>query len=398
MSKRALIAGTIAATLTVTGLTFTGGSSAGAATLPNSQAVGRFLDGAVGSSPIQQIADVADARSTNPGDTTDQNPLHAKVLNALDLPLTGALQFQQLLGIHLGAVNQVAVAKSDGFSYGASGAVNNSGGVSIGGDNNAFPANATVDLDGSTLGSGAVDALGQVHLSIGAVAALAQTPAGAGKPGSTSYGIGQIELQAVSPLIAQLLSGVTTVLKNLLTTLSNGAAGLGLPIPATCPIATGQLPTLNILGSTVTLDPNTGGLTISLNSLLQTLGLDLNNLPPNSDLIDLLLTYLTGPDGLAKALGTAVSGLRTLLQTTVGACAPSGLATLLSTTFAGLNNLISGPLTNLLTSLNGAVNPLSPIGTVLKQLVDIGVNVQPNGPAGTFTSKLAATPADDKPE
>jgi hypothetical protein len=397
MSKRALIAGTIAATLTVTGLTLTGGSSAGAANLPNSQSVGRFLDGAVGNSPIQQIADIQDARAVNPGDTSDQNPLHVKALNAIDLPLTGSLQFQQLLGIRLGAVNQVAVAKSDGFSYGASGAVNNSGGVSIGGDNNAFPANATIDLDGANLGSGAVDALGQVHLSIGAVAALAQTPAGVGKPGTTSYGIGAIELQAESPLVAQLLSGVTTVLKNLLTTLKNGASGLGLPIPATCPILTGELPTLDVLGSTITLDPNTGGLTISLNALLQTLGLDLNNLPPNSDLIDLLLTYLTSPDGLAKALGTAVGSLGSLLQTTVGACAPAGLANLLATTFAGLNNLISGPLTNLLSSLNGAVSPLAPIGTVLKQLVDIGVNVQPNGPAGTFTSALAATPAQGTP-
>src|SRR4051794_11201773 len=101
MSKRALIAGTIAATLTLTGLTFTGGTGAAAADLPFSQSVGRFLDGAVGNSPIQQIADVQDARAVNPGDTSDQNPLHVKALNAIDLPLTGSLQFQQLLGVGL---------------------------------------------------------------------------------------------------------------------------------------------------------------------------------------------------------------------------------------------------------------------------------------------------------
>src|SRR5579859_4077664 len=112
MSKRALIAGTIATTLAVTGLTFTGGATAGAATLPNAQSVGRFVDGAVGTTPIQQIADLQDARAVNPGSVSDQNPLNVKVLNAINLPLTGSLQFQELAGIRLGAVNQVAVAKS----------------------------------------------------------------------------------------------------------------------------------------------------------------------------------------------------------------------------------------------------------------------------------------------
>jgi hypothetical protein len=398
MSRRALIAGTIAATLTVTGLTFAGGGSAGAATLPNSQSVGRFLDGAVGGHPIQQIADIMDARAVNPGTATDQNPLHVKALQAIDLPLTGALQFPELLGVHLGAVNQVAVAKSDGFSYGASGAVNNSGGVSIGGNNNAFPANATIDLDGSSLGAGSgANAIGQAHLNIGAVAALAQTPAGIGQAGTTSYGIGSVDLQAQSPLVAQLLAPVANVLKGVLTTLATGAAALNAPIPPTCPIATGQLPTLNVLGSTITLDPNNGGLTISLDGLLDTLGLNINQLPPNSDLIDLVLNYLTSPNGLAKALATAVGSIGTVLQTAVGACAPAQLSTLLTTTFAGLNQLLSGPLTQLLSSLNGTTSPLAPLGTGLKQLVDIGINVQPNGPAGPFHTALAATPAQGTP-
>jgi hypothetical protein len=33
----------------------------------------------------------------------------------------------------------------------------------------------------------------------------------------------------------------------------------------------------------------------------------------------------------------------------------------------------------------------------LKKLVDIGINVQPNGPAGTFTSQLKATPSQTTP-
>jgi len=402
MSKRALIAGTIATALAVTGLSFTGGPGAAAASLPNSQSVGRFVDGAVGTTPIQQIADVQDARAKNPGSVSDQNPLDVKVLNAINLPLTGSLQFQELAGIRLGAVNQVAVAKSDGFSYGASGAVANSGGVSIGGNNNAFPANATINLSAASLagnspipvpGGGSAAALGSVDVSIGAVAALAQTPAGAGKPGSASYGIAGLNLQAASPLLAQLVGNVGNLVGGLLT-----AANAILNLATNCPLIKGTIPDLPIDNGAIVLSGSTGGLTINLQTLLNQLGLDLNHLAPNTDVIDLLLNYISDPKGLATGLENVLNGLFTGLKAQFDACATGAAKTAIDALFnagqsleTGLNSLLGG------LKLPGGGSALAPLGTLLKKLVDIGINVQPNGPGGTFTSALKATPNQATP-
>src|SRR4051794_6812164 len=143
-----------AAALPFAAIATAGGGTAGAATAPNAQSAGNFLDATIGGNPIDSIAKLAFARAQNPGSVTDQNPLDVTVLNAINLPLTGALQLPKLAGINLGAVNQVALAKSDGESYGAAGAVLNSGGVSVGGDNNPPPAGASIDLCASALNGG----------------------------------------------------------------------------------------------------------------------------------------------------------------------------------------------------------------------------------------------------
>ncbi|MEP7178150.1 MAG: choice-of-anchor G family protein, partial [Pseudonocardiales bacterium] len=114
------IAGTLVAGITVTGLALSGAQSADATVPLNAQSVGRFLDGAAGGSPIQNLVDLADARATSPGTQSAQNPLDATVLDALHVPLTGALQLPGGGVFQLGAANQVAVAHPDGFSYGAS--------------------------------------------------------------------------------------------------------------------------------------------------------------------------------------------------------------------------------------------------------------------------------------
>ncbi|HEX3336034.1 MAG TPA: choice-of-anchor G family protein, partial [Jatrophihabitans sp.] len=168
----------------MTAVASSGGGAAGAATLPQAQSVGNFLDATLGGNTLDQVAALEYATAKSPGTQSVQNPLNATVLNAVTLPLTGTLQLPELLGINLGAVNQVAVAEASGHSYGASGAVNNSGGVSVGGNNAAFPADATIDLTANGIagnspipipgGTGSADALGGVQAKIGAVHALAQ--------------------------------------------------------------------------------------------------------------------------------------------------------------------------------------------------------------------------------
>src|SRR5437588_6622003 len=88
---------TTAAALLVAAIATTAGGAAGAATPPNAQSAGNFLDATIGGTPIDQIAKLQFARAQNPGSVSDQNPLNVTVLNSINLPLTGALQFPELL-------------------------------------------------------------------------------------------------------------------------------------------------------------------------------------------------------------------------------------------------------------------------------------------------------------
>ena len=400
-----VVAGTVATALAVASFAFTG-TSAGASSLPNAQSVGRFLDGSIGTTTVESIANVQDARAVNPGTTSVQNPLTATVLNQIKVPLNGALQLGPLLGIqNFGAANQVAVAKSDGYSYGASGAVDNSGGVSVGGNNAAYPANATLDLTGAGItGNSAGAILGGVTTSIGAVSALASTPAGAGKPGSTSYQIASLNLQLGSPLLKQLLGPVLTNVGSLLNKLSTSASLPGLP--TSCILSsTTTVTSLSIDGGAVVIDlsgSTSALLTVDLSKVLQQLGLNLNALPANTDLVADLLKYLTSPTGLAAGLTTTINDLvnplKTSLQPCLTALGPLGglLATLLNS-LSGLQttleNTVSGVLGQLASALPTA--PLQQLSGILGKVLDIGINVQPNGPSGTYTDALKATPAQD---
>lgn len=379
-----------------------GGGSAGAASAPQAQSVGNFLDAAVGGDPIDRLAKLEYARATSPGTQSTQNPLHATVLNALELPLTGALQLPNLAGITLGAVNQVAVARPNGSSYGGSGAVANSGGVSVGGNNGAFPAGASIDLCSSALtggkcGSKPADALGALKLNVGAVSGLAQTPKGYGKAGSTKYRIAGLDLQLGSPQLGALLGNLTNQLNTLLAPVT-GALGpistqLGNLFPKGCSLVPGSLdPTLELAGGAVQLNVSQATITVDVQALLEAAHLDLNDLPANTDLVKWLVDHLS--DILTDGIGGIVNGLLGTLKTTVDTCLTAlgpladGLGQLL-TTLQGAVTTLTGNLADVLTPITDAIAPLL---DALSGLVDIGVNVQPNGPAGTFTTGLDATP------
>lgn len=380
-----------------------------AVSAPSAQSVGRFVDGALGTTPLQQVVDLKDARAMVPGNVSAQNPLEVSAAGAVNVPLTGALQLPQLLGINLGAANQVAVAKADGYSYGASGAVSNAGGASIAGNSAAYPADGTINLSAAAVpnnglpGFGGLNALGSVQASIGAVQALAQTPAGFGQPGTTSYGIAGFDLVLSSPALASVLTPVFTALGGLAAA-GGGATG--------CPMTTG-IPDLTMLGGgliisgsahTVTLADGKsvalqpGDVVIDFGAMLKQLGLDLNTLPANTDLMALLANYLSGSAGLATALPAAVNSVISPLQQQFVACAPAalqpavqlltGAGTALNTAVAGLANGLAGA---------GGGNPLAPLTAGLAQVLDVGVNVQPNGAKGTFTSSLRATPDQATP-
>lgn len=422
-----LAAAATAAALMAGAIASAGGGTAGAASAPHAQSAGNFLDATLGGKPIDQIAKLAFARAQNPGSVTDQNPLDVTALNSINLPLTGALQLPELLGIKLGAVNQVALAKSTGRAYGAAGAVLNSGGVSVGGNNSAPPANATIDLTASGIagnspvpvpGGGTADALGGVTASIGAVSSIARTPAygpaldaswpsACTQASSTCYQIASLDLKLGSPLLGQLLSGllksISSTLASLTTSLTGAVNGV-VPLPANCKLVSPTAITqpISLDNGAVVLDPTDGSLTIDLEALLKTLGLDLNALPANTDLVSYLLNYLTSPTGLAKGLEGVINGLTKPLTDQYAACKTAlnaipllgpiltGLLDTLTSSQTTLENTINGLVSSL--SAAGGTNPLAPIGDVLKKLLDIGVNVQPQVSSGNFTTQLDKLP------
>ena len=414
-TRRRLAAGLLVSSVAVGGLVIAGGSPASAATAPLAQSAGRFLDGSLGGNPVQQLADLTDARAKSPGTQTTQDPLNATVAGALNVPLTGALQLPTLAGIKLGAANQVAVAHADGYSYGASGAVANSGGVSVGGNNNAYPAGAEIDLDASALGAlptipvpgaSAAGALGAVKVKIGAVSSLAQTKSGgAAVPlGTNHYGIASLSLSLGSPALAGLLGQVTSQASALNALLGPIQTQLGNLFPAGCNLTPGTLPSsISLDSGAIVIDASTGTISLDVAKLLQVLGLNINSLPANTDLLSYVLTQL--PTILAAGLPAVVNGIITPLEAAFGTCVTdlgggalgvalgSALGTLTSaqsTIETTLNQIAAG-------LANAAPGGLGALSTALGQLLSVGVNVQHGPGAGTtnpshpFTSKLKAT-------
>jgi hypothetical protein len=430
-----LVSAGVAAVLVTAGLVGVTEQSAGAATKPLSQSVGRFLDGAVGNNPIQQLADVKDARAVNPGTTSAQNPLDATLLGQLELPLSGALQLPGGGVFKLGAANQVAVAKSDGYAYGASGAVSNSGGVSLGGNNKDFPAGATIELSDASLGSlkipglpslptnavpnnaplsVAPDAsqpvLGGISATIGAVSALAQTKSG-GDPVTPTYQIAGLNLSLKSPalsaLLQQLLAG-GQALQALIAPVVNALQGLQIVVPPACTKAlTGQsLPdSLSLDHGAVVLDIKNAGIEIDLDKLLQTLHADLNHLPANTDLLAYVLNNLG--DILSTGLESVINGIVDPIKALGTDCLAGlngipGIGNLIKQLFKALTSgqkKVEGAINAIAKELaSGGAPGLKTLTDQLANVVSIGVNVE-SGPGKAadnakypYASDLQATP------
>ncbi|HZC70219.1 MAG TPA: choice-of-anchor G family protein [Jatrophihabitans sp.] len=409
-------AGITAAALTAAAIATAGGGSAGAAAAPNAQSAGNFLDATIAGKPIDGLAKLAFARAQNPGSVTDQNPLDVTLLNTVNLPLTGALQLPKLLGIDLGAANQTALAKSDGRARGSAGAVLNSGGVSVGGDHGASPANASIDLCGSAISGGRcgtdpADALGELKLSVGAVASVARTPqfgpalaggwpAACAQSKPTCYEIAALNLQLGSPALGDLLGSVNSTVSGVLGQLGTALAPVlnalnnsNLDLPGSCVLSpTAVKKTLHLDGGAVTIDIAKAQLGVDVAKLLARAGLDLNNLPPNTDLIAWLLKHLG--DVLTSTLSSLIDGIVNPLVNTLDKCVPALNA--LTNTVSNLLAALRSNINDLQDTLNGILDPilkaLGDLTDAITGLVDVGVNVQPQVKTGAFHTSLDTNP------
>lgn len=397
-----------------------GGGPAGAAAQPEAQSVGRFLDGSVGGNPLQRIADLKDARAQSPGVLSAQNPLDAKLLGALDAPLGNALKLPGGGVFHFGAVNQLAVAKPSGYSYGASGAVSNSGGISLGGNDGAYPADATIDLSSAALGSvpvpglpGGTDstaaALGGVQAQIGAVSALAKTESG-GRFTTPRYKIAGLTLRIGSPALGALLQQLAAGSKTLSGLLGQLASAAGSQLPNDCALTSGTVPgTIRLDGGAVVVEPANATITVDLEKLLAQLGANLNALPPNTDLLGYLLNNLGTI--LSRGLEHVINGVTGPLEQLGNKCLPAlgPLAGPLGSLLAQLQSqqpLLESAINRIADELANAGAPgLAALTDGLGRVLSIGVNVQQGAfPLGSepspkyrFTSRLAATPDQATP-
>ncbi len=398
-----MLAGAVALSVGV-GATLLSTAAPAAAAAPRAQAVGRFLDGAAGGQPIQSVVDLKDARATNPGTVSDQNPFDVVVGGQGDVPLSHKLQLPgNGNSFHVGAANQVAAARSNGYSLGASGAVGNQGGISAGG-HGSTPADATLDLSGASFptslplpGSGGAASLGGITATIGAVSARAHTPPGVGVPGDTRYNIGSLTLTLSSPALGN-------VLEQLGSKLAPPTPPSGVPtLPKACSFKSQALTTVTLAGGAVTIEPLHGSITVDLAALLRTLGANLNALPANTDLLAYLLNYLGSANGLSAGLQDALTQTFAAQKQNFIACGTAItnkfpvigplLQTLLNSLTAGQNQL-QGAINGVIAQIGsaGGKHPFAPLVNGLKQALQIGVNVQPNGPRGSYRSPLQATP------
>ena len=140
--------------------------------------------------------------------------------------------------------------------------------------------------------------------------------------GTNHYGIASLSLILGSPALAGLLGQVTSQSGTLTGLLAPVITALGLAsqtVPGSCAITAGTLPSsISLDSGAIVIDASTGTITVDVAKLLQVLGLNINSLPANTDLLSYVLTNL--PTILAAGLPAVVNGIITPLETAFAAC------------------------------------------------------------------------------
>lgn len=385
----------VAAAVVVTSMLLLNDDSAKAATTPASQATGRFLIGTIGGTDLATLAAIQGEAAQSFGTKVLRyNSLDASALNgAVQLPLTNVLQLPGGGVISLGAVGQYAEANPDGSALGASGAVGNSGGIGIGGQNGTPPSNATLNLAGLG-GSSVASTLGNLQLSIGALAARAQQAAGLPGTQHGSYQIASLTLDLTAPQLGALINQTVTQASTTLAGLATAFNGLGLPITVTgisnLPVLVDELGSVSADGGALTANLRTGSIHLDLAGLLAANGLNLNGLPPNTHLLPYLTQALATalPRAIDSLLDTVIGKLTTgfgqLGFTIAGVPLNASQLALVTPILAGLRTSVTNQLVDAGNQLVGTV--FTPLTGQLSRLLDPVVNVQ-SAAAGTFTER-----------
>lgn len=270
----------------------------------SSYASGQFLSGTLLSGDLAGLVALAKAEARNDGTQdkqTSKDPLHATVLQAVDVDVPGGVQLNAGPGVDAGVLNQYAEAERDGVSFGSSGAIGSDGAIGVGAVGAGGAGDLTIDLR-ALLGAEFAETITDLKLQLVAVAASAS---GTKDTAIGDYTLDGAVLSFSSPAIAKLtekvdaaLAGVDKALIDLES--SNGLLGLAL-LEALDPV-------LSLIGSSasisidieadvraalaellrgaygdsgVSFDLQTGQVHLDLAALHG----DLNNLPVNTELL-----------------------------------------------------------------------------------------------------------------
>lgn len=214
------------------------------------------------------------------------NPLDVSALTAINLALTGLLQFP--LNQDLGALNQYGQALNSGVQAGAAGLVNNSGAIATTTEPPPaeLPTSAEFDLGElfTDLGLPGLTNITDMGLRLGAVASSATLNACEADWDDAIYAnlvraylIADLELDIDSPLVAGLVSAVNATTATIDTSLDTlaGSAGLlnaltGLVTDELGPVLTAL--TLGTPTATVTLDADFSAVTNLLDDTISDAG------------------------------------------------------------------------------------------------------------------------------
>jgi hypothetical protein len=359
---------------------------------PVSQSQGTFLDGSVLGSSLSNLASVLPASATNSGGAQDidRHPLDVTALNAVNIPLGNGLNLLGNNGIlQLGAVNQYAEANPDGSSRAASGAVNDTGGVEVGGTA-AFPSDAKVSLKG-LIGPGLASSLADLNVTTGALSATAtQTAAGVQTGG---YQIAGLTVDLTSPLVAGITGDLSGAVAGLQTTV-NGLTAAIEAIPGVSALVQVTLPdlsavlndidTVSTADGSITANLQTGAVSIDLAKVLASTGLDLNNLDPDTNLLPYITDALTNdllPAIAADITGALSDAINATSVTVLGIpLVLPGITTLLQ----GVVDQVSAPISTAVANLGDTV--VTPLATALGSVLSLTANVQETA-GGMFTER-----------
>lgn len=352
-----------------------------AATGASSHALGQFLSGTLLGGNLNTVAGIEGASASyidgvTPGvSSMIPSSLDITALNNLatiDIPAISLLPFNQL--IQLGLANQFAESMSGGVSRAASGAVDNTGAI----DTTAaqsFTSDATITLD--TLLphiSGLNGVISNSDITLGAITGVAALDAAKSTALAASctnnsdpnqcrgYNLASATVNLTSPLVG----GLTTHIGEIVGTLNEDLNGLISVLTASITrVVDSHLvdnPILTVLGA-VDLDPivvqlhanlsdalapileqtiSVNGVSISLSSGQVSVDLarllDLNSLPPNSNLLT---------PAVLQAISTQIASLLDIVQSQI-------------------NEVINATLSNVNVTISGGVSLAVPIvGTPL---------------------------------